>query len=185
MTARNHLTPANSHSVSRRRFLKLSAFSAGATLLAACAAPAVAPASSSGEAAAAPSTTESVDVVVWYQDWDGANRIMNAAKDARAQSHPNVNIDLQPIGYSDLFAKMLPAIAAGTEGDVLMMYTDWIVGTDVTKVFLELTDLAGGASVLEQTMWPSAFGVLDAPGGKVFYLPWLAGIRGATGREKY
>ena len=87
---------------------------------------------------------------------------------------------MQPIGYSDLFAKLLPAIAAGTEGDVLMMYTDWIVGTDVSQVFLELTDLAGGASVLEEAMWSTAFGVLDAPGGKVFYLPWLAGIRGGA-----
>ena len=165
--------------VSRRQFLKLSAFGASAVALAACAAPAVAPAGEASEGAAAPAEG-AVDVVVWYQDWDGANRIMNAAKEARAQSNPNVNIDLQPIGYSDLFAKLLPAIAAGTEGDVLMMYTDWIVGTDVTQVFLELTDLVGGVSTLEETMWPSAFGVLDAPGGKVFYLPWLAGIRGAA-----
>lgn len=165
--------------VSRRQFLKLSALGASAAALAACAMPAAAPAGEAGESAAAP-TGEAVDIVVWYQDWDGANRIMNAAKDARAQSHPTVNLDLQPIGYADLFAKLLPAIAGGTEGDVLMMYTDWIVGTDVTQVFLELTDLAGGASVLEETMWPAAFGVLDAPGGKVFYLPWLAGIRGGV-----
>lgn len=168
------------HSVSRRQFLKLSAMGASAAVLAACAAPAVAPTGGEASESAAAPAEGTVDVVVWYQDWDGANKIMNAAKDARAQSNPNVNIDLQPIGYSDLFAKLLPAIAAGTEGDVLMMYTDWIVGTDVTQVFLELTDLAGGASVLEETMWPAAFGVLDAPGGKIFYLPWLAGIRGAA-----
>lgn len=165
--------------VSRRQFLKLSALGVGTTALAACTMPTAAPAGGSGESAAAPAG-EAVDVVVWYQDWDGANRIMNAAKDARTQSNPEVNIDLQPIGYADLFAKLLPAIAAGTEGDVLMMYTDWVVGTDVTQVFLELTDLAGGASVLEESMWPAAFGVLDAPGGKVFYLPWLAGIRGGA-----
>jgi ABC-type glycerol-3-phosphate transport system substrate-binding protein len=174
MVSRNAQYP-----VSRRQFLKLSALGASAAALAACAMPAAAPAGEAGESAAAPAG-ETVDVVVWYQDWDGANRIMNAAKDARTQSDPNVNLDLQPIGYSDLFAKLLPAIAAGTEGDVLMMYTDWIVGTDVSQVFLELTDLAGGASVLEEAMWSTAFGVLDAPGGKVFYLPWLAGIRGGA-----
>ena len=70
--------------------------------------PAAAPAGEAGESAAAPAG-ETVDVVVWYQDWDGANRIMNAAKDARTQSDPNVNLDLQPIGYSDLFAKLPPA----------------------------------------------------------------------------
>ena len=174
MTSRNF-----AYGVSRRQFLKLSALGVSAAALAACTMPTAAPAAEAGEAAAVPADGP-VDVVVWYQDWDGANRIMNAAKEARAQSDPNVNIDLQPIGYSDLFAKLLPAIAAGTEGDILMMYTDWIVGTDVTQVFLELTDLVGGASTLEETMWPAAFGVLDAPGDKVFYLPWLAGIRGAA-----
>ena len=108
------------YSVSRRQFLQWSALGAGTAALAACTMPAAAPAGEASESAPA-STGETVDVVVWYQDWDGANRIMNAAKDARTQSDPNVNLDLQPIGYSDLFAKLLPAIAAGTEGDVLMM----------------------------------------------------------------
>jgi ABC-type glycerol-3-phosphate transport system substrate-binding protein len=169
--------PNNPQSLSRRQFLKWSALTAGGGLLAACVAPGPAP--SSGEAPAAPAQ-EPITVVVWYQDWDGANRIMNAAQAERAKSHPNVTIELTPIGYSDLLAKLLPSIASGTEGDVLMMYTDWVVGTDVTKVFLDLTDIAGGAKALEEAMWPAAFTALDAPGGKVFYLPWLAGIRGAV-----
>ncbi|MBX3011309.1 MAG: extracellular solute-binding protein [Caldilineaceae bacterium] len=175
MASRNEV-----HQVSRRRFLQWSALGTSAALMAACAAPGAAPTGGTAESSEVAPAAGTVDVVVWYQDWDGANRIMNAAKEARSQSNPDVNIDLQPIGYSDLFAKLLPAIAAGTEGDVMMMYTDWIVATDVSKVFLELTDLAGGASALEEAMWPAAFGALDAPGGKVFYLPWLAGIRGAA-----
>lgn len=167
-------------SVGRRQFLKLSAMAGSSALLVACVAPAAAPAAQSGGEAAAPASAGPVSVVVWYQDWDGANRIMNAAKEARTQSNPNVTVDLQPIGYSDLFAKLLPAIAAGTEGDVLMMYTDWVVGTDVSKVFLELTDIAGGAKSLEEAMWPAAFTTLDAPEGRIFYLPWLAGIRGGA-----
>jgi ABC-type glycerol-3-phosphate transport system substrate-binding protein len=163
--------------LSRRQFLKVSSFAAGATLLAACVAPGAAPAGSEGEAAPAEGTTT---VVVWYQDWDGANRIMNQAKEDRAATNPDVTIELTPIAYSDLFAKMLPAIASGTEGDVLMMYTDWVVGTDVSQVFLDLTDVAGGADALAEAMWPSAFTALDAPDNKVFYLPWLAGLRGAA-----
>jgi ABC-type glycerol-3-phosphate transport system substrate-binding protein len=162
--------------LSRRQFLKVSSFAAGATLLAAC----VAPAAPSGEGEAAAPAEGPINVVVWYQDWDGANRIMNKAKEDRAATHPNVNIELTPIAYSDLFAKMLPAIASGTEGDVLMMYTDWVVGTDVSQVFLELTDIAGGADALAEAMWPAAFTALDAPDNKVFYFPWLAGIRGAV-----
>lgn len=170
-----------SHAFSRRDFLRLSAFTAGAGLLAACAAPVAAPGQGSAQTGeGAPAAAGPITVVVWYQDWDGANRIMNKAKEDRAETNPNVTIELTPIGYSDLFAKLLPAIASGTEGDVLMMYTDWVVGTDVTQVFLELTDIAGGADLLAEQIWPAAFTTLDAPGGKVFYLPWLAGIRGAA-----
>jgi ABC-type glycerol-3-phosphate transport system substrate-binding protein len=170
----------NYPSLSRRRFLQLGAMTTGASLFAACVAPAAAPAQSGQAADAPPAGDEPVNLVVWYQDWDGANRIMNKAKEDRVTSDPNVTIELTPIGYADLFAKFLPAIASGTEGDVMMMYTDWVVGTDVAQVFLELTDVAGGAAALEEAMWPAAFTALEAPAGKVFYLPWLAGIRGAV-----
>ncbi len=168
------------HAVSRRQFLKLGALAAGTGLLAACVAPGAAPAQPAEAEGGAPATEGATTIVVWYQDWDGANRIMDAAKEARTQSNPDVTVDLQPIAYSDLFAKLLPAIASGTEGDVMMMYTDWLVGTDPTQVFLELTDIAGGAQALKEAMWPAAFSALDVPEGKILYLPWLAGIRGAA-----
>lgn len=166
--------------LSRRQFLKLSAVAGGAGLLAACAAPAASPGQSASGEAAAPAASGPVNLVVWYQDWDGANRIMDGAKAQREEANPEVTIELTPIGYSDLFAKLLPAIASGTEGDILMMYTDWVVGTDVEQVFLDLTDVTGGTAAMEETMWPAAFTALDAPAGKIFYLPWLAGIRGAV-----
>ncbi len=120
------------------------------------------------------------EVVTWYQDWDGCNRIMAATAPQFIEKNPDVTLNLQAIGYSDLFAKMLPAIAAGTEGDVLMAYTNWEVGTDVKQVFLDLTEAVGGASALAEKMWPAAFTTLDVPENKIFYLPWLAGIRGAV-----
>jgi len=175
MLSRNH-----SQHVSRRQFLKLSAVGAGASLLAACAAPGAAPeAPAAADGSAAPSTA-AIDLVVWYQDWDGANRIMNWVTPEFAKEHPDVNVDLQAIGFADLLAKMLPSIAAGNEGDVMMMYTDWVVATDISQVFLDITDPAGGAAALEEKMWPAAFQAVEAPGGKVYYLPWLAGIRGAA-----
>ena len=71
---------STSVALSRRHFLKLSAMAASTGLLAACIAPGAAP-TQSGTGAA----QEAVNVVVWYQDWDGANRIMDKAKaDARA-----------------------------------------------------------------------------------------------------
>lgn len=161
---------------SRRQFLKLSAGMGAVAALAACTPPMVPQAAAPAVAPAA----ETVDLVVWYQEWDGANKIMNWVTPEFMKEHENVNVDLQAIGYGDLLTKMLPSVAAGTEGDVMMMYTDWVVATDISQVFLNITDLAGGAAALEEKMWPAAFQVVDAPGGTVYYLPWLAGIRGAA-----
>ncbi len=158
---------------SRRQFLKVSAGMGALTMLAACAPVAT----ESGEAA---DMAEPIDLVVWYQDWDGANRIMGWVKPEFEKEHADVNVDLQAIGYGDLLNKMLPSIASGTEGDVMMMYTDWVVATDISRVFLDITDAAGGAAALEEKMWPAAFQAVEAPGGKIYYLPWLAGIRGAA-----
>jgi len=172
----------SSHSLNRRGFLKLSGLVAGAGMLAACAAP-VAPAAApaaGGNAAAATPAGGKTSILVWYQDWDGANRIMKWVEPEYKKTHPDVDVQLQPIGFGDLLAKMLPSIASGTEADVMMMYTDWIVGTDVTQVFLDITDAAGGASQLQEKMWPAAFQVVSVPDNKVYYLPWLAGIRGAA-----
>jgi ABC-type glycerol-3-phosphate transport system substrate-binding protein len=195
--------------VSRRQMLKWMGIGATATALAACA-PAARPAETPKEApkeaaataapeAEATSTTAVVaeatpvptappriygkgttEIVVWYQDWDGANKIMNSITPAFIDKNPNITVNLQAIGYTELFNKTFPSIAAGTEGDVLNLYTDWLVATDVTKVLLDVTEPAGGAAALEEKMWPSAFTALDTPTGKVFYFPWLAGIRGAV-----
>jgi ABC-type glycerol-3-phosphate transport system substrate-binding protein len=196
--------------LTRRTFLAMSGGAGAAAFLAACgapAAPAPAPAAPAAteapmateaaaptEAPAAPPTEaptavptaaprsygEGTEIVVWYQDWDGANRIMGSITPAWVEQNPGAKVTLQAIGYSDLFSKLLPSIAAGTEGDVLNMYTDWIVGTDVKQVFLDVTDPVGGAAKLSETMWPAAFTAIDVPEGKVYYFPWLAGIRGAA-----
>lgn len=168
-----------SRRLNRRNFLKMSGMVAAGGVLAACTAPAAPTTSDAGTGESAPGGEE-VTVVVWYQDWDGANRIMDWAAPEFTEQYPNATLDLQPIGYDDLLAKLLPSIASGTEGDVLNMYTDWVVATDVSQVFLDITDAAGGFAALEEEMYPAAFGALDAPEGKVYYLPWLAGLRGAT-----
>ena len=160
---------------SRRQFLKVGAGMGALTVLAACA-----PVATDSGAGGAAEMEEPIDLVVWYQDWDGANRIMGWVQPEFEKDNANVVVDLQAIGYGDLLTKMLPSIASGTEGDVMMMYTDWVVATDITRVFLDITDAAGGSAALEEKMWPAAFQAVEVPGNKVYYLPWLAGIRGAA-----
>jgi ABC-type glycerol-3-phosphate transport system substrate-binding protein len=194
--------------LTRRTFLAMSGGAGAAAFLVACGAPATpAPAPAAPAATEAPMPTEApteapaaaaeeptavptaaprtfgegeTEIVVWYQDWDGANKIMGSITPAWVEQNPGAKVTLQAIEYGALFSKLLPSIAAGTEGDVLNMYTDWIVGTDVKAVFLDVTDAVGGAAKLSETMWPAAFTAIDVPEGKVFYFPWLAGIRGAV-----
>jgi len=187
----------SSKRMTRRSFVTLSGMSLVGAALAACApAPTAAPGAPEEEkpatATPAPSPTPAptappriygegeIEIVVWYQDWDGANRIMGWAAPRFAEEHPEVTVNLQAIGYGDLLSKLLPSIAAGTEGDVMNMYTDWVVATDVRQVFLDITEAAGGYAVWKERMWPAALSTIDMPEGKVFYLPWLAGIRGAA-----
>jgi ABC-type glycerol-3-phosphate transport system substrate-binding protein len=50
----------------------------------------------------------------------------------------------------------------------------------VTQVLLDLTEPVGGASAFSEKMWPAALSAVAMPEGKVYYLPWIAGIRGAV-----
>src|SRR5262245_33411386 len=93
-----------SYSLNRRGFLKLSGLAVSASVLAACAAP-VAPAaapSAGGNAVGATPSSENTGVLVWYQDWDGANRIMKWVVPEYKKTHDAVEVTLQPIGFDDL-----------------------------------------------------------------------------------
>src|SRR5262249_259866 len=123
----------------------------------------------------------SVSMQMWVQDFDPAIAMFQRVAKTEVDKAKNLQVTVQPVPYTDLMAKMLPSTAAGTEGEVLMGYTDWYVATDISKPFLPLDDVMGGRGALEQQIFPSALRVLDTPGGKVFYVPWAAGIRAAIG----
>lgn len=165
--------------MSRRDFLQASTTAAAGILLAACA-PQVEVETTSNEAAEdsamdVPAQLEA-EVTVWHQDWDGMNRILEWATGAFAEIELGVTVNLQPIGYSDLLAKLLPSIATGNEGDINYLYTDWVVATDISQIFLEITELAGGRKALEERFFPAAFTAVDAPEGKVYYYPYISGL---------
>jgi ABC-type glycerol-3-phosphate transport system substrate-binding protein len=172
----------------RRDFLRLAAITAGGLAVAGCqAAPTPVPAQPTEKPAEKPTQPPptaappagALEVVVWYQSWPGSDAILARVKPVYEGSHPNAKLNYQGLTYEDLNNKFLPSMAAGTEGDLNMLYTNWVVATDVSKVLLDITDAAGGASALEAKMWPAAFAATAVPKGRVYYLPWLAGIRGA------
>jgi len=125
---------------------------------------------------ATPPAQINAEITVWHQDWDGLNRILAWATGAFGEKEPGVDVSLVPIGYGDLVAKLLPAVAAGNEGDVNYLYTDWVSATDISQVFLDITELAGGRSALEERFYPAALTAVDAPEGKVYYYPYISGL---------
>jgi ABC-type glycerol-3-phosphate transport system substrate-binding protein len=121
-----------------------------------------------------------VEIEIWYQWWAGAHSLLERAAERFVREHGDATIQLRGIGYSDLFLKMLPAIAAGDEGDIIMVYTNWVAATDITQVFLDLTEPMGGYARLVDEFWEPALRIVDMPEHRAFYLPWLAGARGST-----
>ncbi|MEM7133884.1 MAG: extracellular solute-binding protein [Chloroflexota bacterium] len=162
------------NNLSRRQFLKASAGVSVAALFAACAPAGTAPTTDTA------SSDEAIELEVWHQDWSGANQVMDLLGPRFEEANPNATVNFARIGYSDLQTKIFPAVAAGTEADVMMMYTNWVVATDISQVFLDITDLSGGLSVLEEKTWPVAFQAISVPEGKVFYLPWACGANGCA-----
>jgi ABC-type glycerol-3-phosphate transport system substrate-binding protein len=177
--------------LSRREFLRLAALTGGGMIAAACqpvtppAAPAAAPAAPAAaeqptKPAAAPAAASSTEVIVWYQSWPASDAVLKRVQPLFESSHENAKLNIQGLTYEDLNNKFLPAIAAGTEGDLNMLYTNWVVATDVTKVLLDITDPVGGWGPIGEKMWPAAFSTMATPANRVYYLPWIAGIRGAA-----
>ena len=190
----------NGKQISRRAFLRLCAASAGGALLAACQPQVIEKTvevpvekevpvevtrivEKEGETVveevvvtATPAPNIAAEISVWHQDWDGLNRILAWATGAYSQVQPEVTVNLVPTGYGDLLTKMLPAVAAGNEGDVNYLYTDWVGASDVTQVFLDITDIAGGIGALEERFFPAALTAVAAPEGKVYYYPYVSGL---------
>ncbi len=160
--------------MSRRSFLQISSAATAGAVLAACAP--VAGDMAGGDMADDMPMQLEAEITVWHQDWDCMNRILAWATEAFAEVEPGVTVNTQPIGYGDLLAKLLPSIAAGNEGDINYHYTDWVVATDVSQVFLEITDLAGGRDALEERFFPAAFTAVNAPEGKAYYYPYISGL---------
>ena len=179
--------------MSRRRFLRLSTTAAAGTLIAACrrrnasdegdeetdagdmgGEAAVASEMESGAPASDQPTQLETEITVWHQDWDGMNQILAWATAAFAEQEPGVTINLQPSRRDELQAKLLPSIATGDEGDINFLYTDWVVATDMSQIFLEITDLAGGRNALEERFFPAAFTAVNAPENKAYYYPYIS-----------
>lgn len=118
------------------------------------------------------------EITMWVQDFGPAVDAFSFAAQSYIDAGNDVKVTVQPIAFADLLAKMLPSIAAGTEADIMMGYTNWYVATDVSKLFLNMEGLVGTQAELEQSLFPPTLQAIDMPEGSIYYLPWLAGANG-------
>ena len=108
--------------------------------------------------------------VIWFEE---------AAK-AVSRRNPDVKITVLPLPYASLQSKILPSIAAGTEADIMMAYDDWFYANDVSQLFLDISKYVGGAKRIDSLAFPAALTAVSMPAGSVYYMPDLAGVRGAA-----
>jgi ABC-type glycerol-3-phosphate transport system substrate-binding protein len=132
-------------------------------------------------------TSEPVDVgeggteiTIWVQDHGASIENYRGAAQRYVEKGGDVKVTVQPIAFADLLPKVLPSVAAGNEADIMMGYTNFYVGTDITKLFLRLDEAMGGRAALDEIFLPASLEALDMPDGGVYYMPTGAGLNGAA-----
>ncbi len=116
---------------------------------------------------------------LWHQDWGPINNTYVAIKNAVEAAQPNVKINLTPLPYEQLLAKIIPSIAAGNEADIMMVYSSWLVASDIPTLF---TPVAPGIMTVDEAnalFYPQALSE-GLRGDNLYYLPWLNGMGGST-----
>ncbi|MFI6320098.1 ABC transporter substrate-binding protein [Nonomuraea sp. NPDC050556] len=146
----------------RRRFLQLSALTAGSAVLTACG-----------------SNSESTQKAITVWSWQGPAAMMKELVPAFQQANPGITVDVQDIGNPAIWDKITTGMAAGGQGlgDVLHIGVDYLPAY-VEKFPDGLADLVPlGAdkhkAKFAQGMWETV-----SRNGKVYALPWEANSAG-------
>jgi ABC-type glycerol-3-phosphate transport system substrate-binding protein len=120
------------------------------------------------------------EITMWVQDHGASIAQYSNAAQRYVEKGNDVKVTVQPIAFADLLSKVLPSVAAGNEGDIMMGYTNFYVGTDITRLFLRLDEAMGGREKLDAIFLPASLEALDMPDGGVYYMPSGAGLNGAA-----
>ncbi len=121
---------------------------------------------------------EDINLSMWMQDWPGGIAFVGAFNDYYTEKYPNVSIDWTLIGWSDLGQKIIPAVIAGEEPDIIFGYGEWFIGQDVSQLFLKLTPDAFTKDEMAEFIYPEAFDKVDAimgSDGEIYGVGWRMG----------
>ena len=119
------------------------------------------------------------ELTLWHQDWGPLNSTYQAIKAAVETAQPNVKVNVTPIGYNDLLAKIIPSIAAGNEADIMMVYSSWLVASDIPSLFTPVAPDIMSTADAQALFYPAALSE-GLRGDNLYYLPFLNGMGGST-----
>ena len=156
--------------LSRRTMLKAGAV-AGAGMLTAGA--------WSAQRAAAQDQLAPAELELWHQDWPPINNTYVAIKGAVEAAQPNVKIKLTPLPYEQLLAKIIPSVAAGNEADIMMVYSSWLVASDIPSLFTPVAPDIMSVDEANALFYQQALSE-GLRGENLYFLPFLNGMGGST-----
>ena len=135
-------------------------------------------ATTAAETTAAETTAaEEVTLTMWMQDYPGGKAFVGAFNDAFMEKYPNVKIEWTLMAWADLGQKIIPAVIAGEEPDIMFGYNRWFHG-DLTQLFLKLSPDAFTKDELGESIYPEAFQNNDnimGSDGEIYGVPWRMG----------
>jgi ABC-type glycerol-3-phosphate transport system substrate-binding protein len=121
-----------------------------------------------------------MEINIWVQDYGPSIDKYSKAASAYIAKGNDVKFIVQPIAFSQMLPKLLPAIATKTEADIMMGYTNFYVGTDISRLFLRLDEAMGGREKVDEIFIPESLEALDLPEGSVYYMPTGGGLNGCA-----
>lgn len=165
--------------MSRIRTL-LALLAAAMLVLAACGAPAAAPpAAPAVEPTAAPgaaqptaapaAVAETASLVIWNTGSEDEAAAMQIAADAFTAENPGITIKIEPVPWSDAYAKILAAVAGGVAPDMITGGMSWGIEfgkqggmVDLKAAYPEMTDR------LVKMLPPQVASAIIPPSGEVY-----------------
>ena len=119
--------------------------------------------------------TSAVTIDFWHQDWPGGINWMTAYVTKFNNRHENITVNLIPVPFDELFAKLIPSIAQGNEPALMFGYSDWVYGKDVSKLFYPLTPTLFSVSEFKSYIYEAAMIGVIGSDGEVYGLPVATG----------
>lgn len=120
-------------------------------------------------------SAEAVKLDFWFQDWQSGVDWWGDYIAIFEEKHPNVDLNLIPVPFQDLYTKFIPSIAAGNEADIMFGYDEWLIGKDTSKLFAPLTPTIMSTSEFKEYVFTPPLKNVTGSDGNIYGLPGLTG----------